>query len=396
MLINNYKNQTTRLKLDTEVEINGLVALPALIDPHAHFRVPGHDYKEDWTTAAQAALAGGVTTVFDMPNNSPACVDKTSLKEKKELIDQQLKKINIPLRYHLYLGATPNNINEYEPLKNSIIGIKIFMGSSTGDLLVDNQQDQAQIFQLAAKLGLVVAVHAEDEAEIMNLKSKITNPAISDHSKIRNRRSAVKAVKQAIALATKFGTQLYICHVSTKDEIAIIRQAKQTGIKIFAEVTPHHLFLTEDDYAKLGAKAQMNPPVRTTADQDALWQAINEGIIDTIGTDHAPHTLEEKAKPYPQSPSGVPGIETCLPLLLDAYNQGKITLAKIVELTHDNVNKIFGLTENDDQVLVDLNLIKEVKNESLKTKCGWSPFAGRKLKGWPVYTVLNNKVYPIR
>ena len=175
----------------------------------------------------------------------------------------------------------------------------------------------------------------------------------------------------------------------------MVRQAKKDGIKVSLETTPHHLFLTEEDYKTLGTKAQMNPPLRTKADQKALWQGIADGTIDTIGTDHAPHTLEEKTKPYGEAPSGVPGIETHLPLLLNAHSKGKITLEKIVAVTHDNVEKLFGLPANDDIVLVDLNKKKEVRNVDLKTKCGWSPFAGRALQGWPIYTVLRGRVYKL-
>ncbi len=370
-----------------------IIELPALIDPHVHFRVPGHEYKEDWNSASQSAIAGGVTEVFDMPNNNPTIVNELALRSKQKLINKQLTQANIPLKFHLYLGATPNNFSEFKKLKNQIIGIKLFMGSSTGNLLVNQKNDQEKIFKNASELNLVVAVHAEDELIINSEKLKVKNPNIRDHSRIRNRQAAIKAVTTAIELADKYKTKLYICHVSTKEEIKIIKKAKKHGLKVYAEVTPHHLFLTQNDYKWLGTKGQMNPPLRTKADQNALWQGINDGTVDTIGTDHAPHTLDEKNKPYPQSPSGVPGIETCLPLLLNAHNNGKITLKKITELTRTNIQKIFNLADNDDKVIVDLNLEKEVKNENLKTKCGWSPFTGWTLRGWPIYTILNNKTY---
>ncbi|MFH1790220.1 MAG: dihydroorotase [bacterium] len=377
------------------IDGSSLTIIPALIDPHVHFRVPGQEHKEDWMSATQATIAGGVTTVFDMPNNNPSVIDRTGLNEKKSIINKQLFDCDIALNYHLYLGATANNADIYESVKKDIVGIKIFMGSSTGDLLVDKKQDQARIFQMASRSGLVVAVHAEDEQIIKNEQLKYKNSNVQDHSKIRHRQAAIKAVSRAIELAKQYDAKLYICHVTTAEEIEIIKQAKNKGIKVYAEATPHHLFLDESHYNKLGTKAQMNPPLRTASDCRALWQAINDGVIDTIGTDHAPHTLQEKNAPYLQSPSGVPGIETCLPLLLDAYNKGIITLEKIVELTHTNINKIFGLTNNNDKVIVDLNLIKEVKNENLKTKCKWSPFNGWKLKGWPTYTILKNQVYKI-
>jgi len=393
MKIKTYDNQFIEFDLPPGIKTENLLAIPGIIDPHVHFRTPGAEYKENWETGARAAIAGGVTGVFDMPNNSPSVTDKEILAEKKEIIRQQLQKTGIPLRHYFYFGATAGNAGKIENVKNEIIGIKMFMGASTGDLLVDKYEDQEKIFKKAAELDLVVSVHAESDAIIKENQAKFSNPALADHSKIRSREAAVAAVMQAIGLAKKFGTKLYICHVSTKEEIELIKKAKSDGQKIYAEVAPHHLFLDESDYENLGTKAQMNPPVRTTKDREILWQALNDGTIDTIGTDHAPHTLEEKAKPYPLSPSGVTGIETMLPLMLNAHNQRKISLEKIVELTSTNIQKIFGFPESGDWTLINPNLEKEVKNENLKTKCKWSPFAGRILKGWPVGIILNNKFY---
>lgn len=369
------------------------ITLPGLVDPHVHFRVPGGEHKENWITGARTALAGGFTTVIDMPNNNPAITNHAALAQKNKIIDEQLRQAGIPLRRYFYLGATADNLDEFVKTREEIIGIKLFMGASTGNLLVDRRENQEKIFKRAAELNLLVAVHAEDEEEIQKQKDKIKNPTIADHSKIRSRIAAVKAVAQTIELAKKYNTRLYICHVGTAEETKIIKEAKKQGIKIYAEVTPHHLFLDESAYKKLGTLAQMNPPLRTAADCAALWQGINDGTIDTIGSDHAPHTLEEKSQQYPASPSGVPGIETTLPLLLTAYHKGKISLEKIIELTHDNPQKIFNLLKNNDQIIVNMNLEKEVKNANLKTKCGWSPFVGWKLIGWPIAVTINNKTF---
>lgn len=393
MKIKTWNNQTLDFNLPSEFAGRNLVAIPALIDPHVHFRTPGAEHKENWETGAKAAIFGGVTTVFDMPNNSPSTTNEETLKNKKQTINKQLSNINIPLNYFLYIGATGNNNEEIKKIKDQIIGIKMFMGSSTGNLLVDNKEKQEEIFKLAKELNLVLATHAEDEKSIKYKVESIKQPTIKDHSIIRSREAAIVAVKSALEMAKKYGTKLYICHVSTKEEIELIKQAKKDNIKVFAEVTPHHLFLSVNDYNSLGTLGQMNPPLRTTADNEALWEAIFDGTIDTIGTDHAPHTLEEKYKTYPNSPSGIPGLETMLPLLLNAKNQGKITLEKIVELTRTNIEKIFNTPQNNDWTIVDLDLNKEVKNEDLKTKCGWSSFAGINLKGWPVATVLNDKIF---
>jgi len=399
MLVKKYNGQQIEINLPNSFQNRNLLVLPALVDPHVHFRTPGAEHKENWISGAEAAIAGGVTTVFDMPNNIPSTENTKTLKHKKHLIDEQLAEVNIPLHYYLYLGATPNNLNEIKEIKklrNYVVGVKMFMGASTGNLLVDKIEDQEKIFKACAENDLILAVHAEDELEIGNWKLEIgaTND-IKEHSNIRNRKAAIIAVTNAINLAQKYGTKLYICHVSTKEEVELIKSAKLSGVKVYAEATPHHLFLSENDYERLGTLGQMNPPLRTALDQKALWQGILDGTIDTIGTDHAPHTLEEKAKIYPNSPSGVPGIETTLPLLLNEYNLGKISLEKIVELTRTNAQKIFGLPKNNDWVIVDLDLEKEVKNENLKTKCGWSPFNSTTLRGWSIATIIQNKIYII-
>ena len=364
MKIKTWNNHFIEVDLPDSIPGN-LVALPALLDPHVHFRTPGAEHKENWLTGAQAAIAGGVTTVFDMPNNTPSITNIETLRNKKEIINKQLDEVKIPLNYRLYLGATSENLGEFEKCQNDIIGVKMFMSASTGTLLVDKIEDQEKIFAECARLGLLLATHAVD------------------------------CIPTALELAKKFNTKLYICHVSTKEEVDLIRQYKKQGVEVYAEVTPHHLFLNESIIEKLNTKAKMIPSLQTKEDCDALWQGIMDGTIDTIGTDHAPHTLEEKAKAYPNSPSGVPGIETYLPLLLNTYSQGKIALEKIVELTNSNIEKIFGLEKNNDWVIVDLDLERKVKNENLKTKCKWSPFVGWKLKGWPIATILNNKTFLI-
>ena len=373
-----------------------LMLIPALIDCHVHFRTPGHEYKEDWSTGAQAAIAGGVTTVFDMPNTDPPVVDKESLEGKMQLIERQLAEADIPLRYHLYLGADKKHLDEIGQVKDQVIALKAYMGSSTGGLLMDDDEGLDRLFQIAAQRDMIVAVHAEDEDILRANKEQYageTDPAV--HSRIRDRTAAIKAVTQAIELAEKYNTQLSVLHVSTKEEIELIRDAKQNHILVYAEVCPHHLVFTEEDYKRLGTKIQMNPPVRTKQDQDALWEAIQDGTVDTVGSDHAPHTLEEKMLPYGQAPSGVPGVEMILPILLNAYNQGKIALDRIIDLTRINPQEIYQLKPNKDVVLVDLDLEKEVREEELKSKCGWSPYAGMVLKGWPKYTILKGRVYEL-
>lgn len=371
-----------------------LTLLPALIDPHVHFRTPGLEYKEDWKTGARAAFQGGITTVFDMPNTLPSTNTLERILEKKQLIQDQLQQIDAPLRFGLYLGVDKNHFSEIARCRNEVIGIKIFMGSSTGGLLLDDDTSLETAFRLAAENDLLVAVHAEDESLIrknQDLFSHRKKPEI--HSKIRNEKVAYLATRKAINLARKYHTRLYLLHVSTKQEIELIRQAKEQGVCIYCEVTPHHLFLSTKAYHSLGTRAQVNPPLREQMHANALWQAIREKIVDTIGSDHAPHTIEEKSADYPAALSGMPGIETTLPLLLNACNQGKIQLADIARLMYTQILKIFRLPPHQDIVLVDMQKIQIVDTHQLHTKCNWTPYADLTLQGWPVMTVLGENLY---
>ena len=390
---------TLQLPSDIEREIDcqkRLTLLPALIDAHVHFRTPGHEHKENWESASLAAVSCGITTVCDMPNNNPPCINLKSLIDKKDLIEKQLKNAKIPLRYHLWLGACPSNMEEINKIKTHVIGIKLYMGSTTGTLLMNDNKNLEKLFQIAAREDIIIAIHAEDN-NIIKERKKIygddLNPKI--HSHIRSKKAAVVATKQAIGLAEKYGARIIILHVSTKDELELIREAKKRGVHVFAEACPHHLFLTVDDYEALNSLAIVNPPLRTKEDSNALMNALLDGTIDTIGSDHAPHTIKEKMRPPQLAAAGVPGIETVLPLLLNAYNEKKISLEKIVELTSVNQTKILKIPKNDDVVLVDLEKKKQVKNGDLKTKAGWSPFSGKILQGWPVYTILRGQVYVV-
>lgn len=378
------------------IDASHLTFLPALVDPHVHFRTPGHEYKEDWRTGAKAALCGGYTTVFDMPNTSPATVTAALLHQKKQLIDQQLKEVGIPLHYRLFLGADKKHITEIAPLKNEVIGIKIFMGCSTGNLIVDDDESLHAIFAIAATQNMLVAVHAEDQELIHKHEVNYSGQlSYNVHSMIRNEEVAARAVEKAISLARQYGAKLYILHVSTEDEIKLIKQAKQERLAVYAETTPHHLFLNDSYYEKLGGKAVVNPPLRSEKHEQAVLNAIIDGTIDTIGSDHAPHSIDEKNKPYGECPSGMPGIETTLPLLLNAHHEGLLLLNEIVTLTSKRAQEIFNLPVNDDFVLVDLNKEKTVTDEMLKTKCGWSPYVGKTLRGWPVYTVLKKQIFDL-
>lgn len=372
------------------VDASGLTLLPAVIDPHVHFRTPGMEYKEDWRTAAKAAIRGGCTTVFDMPNTLPPTITVTALKEKKALIDKQLAEVGIPLRYELYVGADKNHLDEIPRVHATVIGIKVFMGCSTGNLVIDDDDSLHAVFAMAAEHDMLVAVHAEDEALLRTRRHAYQGAqTYAAHSIIRNVEVATSAVAKAISLSKLYGTRLYILHVSTAEEIALIKQAKLEGLAVYAETTPHHLFFNESAYEYLGGCAVVNPPLRAATQQPCLFAAIREGVIDTIGSDHAPHTLSEKSQPYGQCPSGMPGIEFVLPLLLNAEKQGLLTLDHIIGLTSKNAQDIFKLPMTDDYVLVDRNKVAPVTQTH--SKCGWSPYMGMILQGWPVYTILRGR-----
>lgn len=374
--------------ITTIIDSCGLIAIPAGIDPHVHFRTPGAEHKENWKSGAMSGIAGGYTTVLDMPNTNPPCTSEEAFLAKDALVRKQLEEVGLPkFRYALYLGGDRAKFAEIERVKDRIIAIKVYMGSSTGDLLMDDEPSLRKLFEIAKKFNLLVAVHAEDEHMIQENLAKFTEKKFTDHSEIRNPQVAAKATQLAINLTREIGNSLYIVHVSTKEEIDLIRAAKKEGLPVYAEATPHHLFLNTSHYHMHGY-AQMNPPLRPMEHNQALLDAINEGVIDTIGSDHAPHTIAEKEQCYGKCPSGVPGIETTLPLLFNAYNKQQITIQKIVELTSINPRKIFKLPETSDMFLVDLDWSRMVERERLYTKCKWSPFEGIPLKCIPMFTIL--------
>jgi dihydroorotase len=379
-------------EMDEVLDATGLTALPAVIDPHVHFRTPGLEHKEDWTYASKAAINGGCTMVFDMPNVLPPTITEELLVEKKALIDKQLKDAGIPLSYDLYIGADKSHFDQLPLVRDQVVGIKVFMGCSTGDLVIDDDESLDTVFKIAAENDMLVAVHAEDEDMMKERKEKYFDANnYSCHSEIRNIDVAVTAVKKAISLSKKYSTRLYILHVSSAEEIEIIRQAKQDGTKVYAETTPHHLYFDNTAYTELKGKACVNPALRDKANHTAIIKAIKDGVIDTIGSDHAPHTPEEKDQPYGKCPSGMPGIEFMLPMLLNKYHHGELTLEDIVRLTSENAQKIFRINGFQDWVLVDLDKKATVKGTA--SKCGWSPYMGQEFTGWPTHVVMKGKVY---
>lgn len=388
--------QTMELAYAEDVTIDGtdLLALPNLVDPHVHFRVPGMEDKEDWVHASRASFKGGVTTVFDMPNTNPTTTTRERLLAKFARIDEQLIQAHLPLKYKLFFGADKNNFHEIVKVKDEIVGIKVFMGASTGELLMDDESSLHAIYALAKAHGLLIALHAEDEIIIKNNTTKYANETeFKYHSIIREPLAAKKAVDLVIKLTEIYGVTSYILHVSTKDELDLVKVAKERGLPIYIETCPHYLFLDDSMYDTLKGRGKMNPPLRSKANQDYLWQALNTGVIDTIGSDHAPHGLNDKDNPLCKCPSGVPGIETTLPLLITAWKNKKLNLKKTVELLHTNPNKIFKLPSNDDLILVDINTYKVLTDEQMASKCKWSPYSGMNLTGFPRYVYTNGELF---
>jgi len=381
---------------DEEYDLSGRYVLPGVIDPHVHFRTPGHEYKETWETASAAAVAGGVTTVLDMPNNNPPIISVEALEDKRRLIDGKTR-----VNYGLYMGATPTNLEEVQRAQN-VPGVKIYMGASTGDLLVDEHSVLDTIF--AGLPDMLIAVHAENDP-IMKKNAEEFEGVHGDtsiHTKIRDCNCAHVATKEAIHLGKKYGNRLHICHMSSGIELEEVRKFKaaestEHDLRLSCEVAPHHLFLNTADYDRLGNYGRMNPSLKHVTDNKALIEGLKDGSVDMIATDHAPHTREEKDQDYWKAPSGIPGVQTSLPLMLNEVNHGELNLQDVARLMSYNPAVLFDIQGRGeiregyfaDLVVVDMEMEGVIKNEDQLSKCGWSSFDGREIQGWPVMTFVN-------
>ena len=372
------------------IDADGLTLLPGVIDPQVHFREPGLEHKEDLFTASCACAKGGVTSFLEMPNTRPLTINQEALNDKLQRAASKCL-----VNYGFFIGATIDNLSQLLEAAPTP-GIKIFMGSMHGPLLVDPQQILEGIF---ANGEILIAVHAEDHTRLKQRREEFANiHDVAIHSQIQDNQAALIATKRALKLSKKYRRRLHILHMSTAEEANLLREDKPSWVT--AEVTPQHLFLNTDAYEKIGSLAQMNPPLRTSHDNQVLWQALLDGVIDFIATDHAPHTLEEKAQTYPKSPSGMPGVETSLPLMLTAAVEGRCTVAQVVNWMSTAVASGYSIPNKGaiapgydaDLVLVDLNSRKKVRGEELATKCGWSPFEGWNLTGWPVTTIVGGEL----
>lgn len=372
------------------IECSGLHIVPGIIDSQVHFREPGLEHKEDLETGSRSAVLGGVTAVFEMPNTNPLTTSQAALADKVKRATHRMH-----CDFAFWVGGTRENAYEVGELERlpGAAGIKVFMGSSTGDLLVDDDEGVCAILQNTRRR---VAFHSEDEARLNERKALRIEGDPSSHPVWRDEIAALQCTKRLVKIARKTGARIHVLHVSTAEEIEFLKDHKDVAT---LEATPHHLTLTADDYARLGTLIQMNPPVRDARHRDGVWKGVQQGIIDVLGSDHAPHTLEEKAKPYPLSPSGMTGVQTIAPIMLDHVNAGRLTIERFVDLTSHGPNRIFGLSRKGriavgydaDLTVIDLKREEIIRNEDVGSRAGWTPYNGKKVKGWAVGTIIRGK-----
>ncbi len=377
---------------DEVINAQGLHVLPGVIDTQVHFREPGNEHKEDLKSGSHAAVMGGVVAVFEMPNTKPPTTTPHAMADKCARAHHRMH-----CDYAFYGGATHENIDALAELErlDGVCGIKVFMGASTGSLLVP---DDASIAALLAKITRRAAFHSEDEMMMNERSSFIEAGNVASHAVWRNAETALRSTQRLLRLARAAGKQIHVLHVTTKEEMALLAQNRDIAS---VEVTPQHLTLAAPDcYDRLGSFAQMNPPIREEAHQAGLWEGVRAGIVDVIGSDHAPHTREEKAQDYPASPSGMPGVQTLLPLMLNHVAKGRLDLQHLVRLTSYNAKRLFKLADKGELVegghadftVVDLSAKREIEATWLASRCGWSPFTGEKITGWPCATIIRGHI----
>jgi len=370
------------------IDARGLHILPGVIDTQVHFREPGLEHKEDLETGSRAAVLGGVTAVFEMPNTKPLTTSAQTLADKVSRARHRMF-----CDFSFYVGGTRDNVDDIHALERleGSAGIKVFTGSSTGDLLVD---DEASLDRIIAKISRRAAFHAEDEARLKERMGLRREGDPSSHPEWRDEQAALIATTRLVRLAEKHKKRIHVLHISTAAEMAFLSTHKDWAS---VEVTPNHLTLVAPEcYRELGAYAQMNPPVRDDSHRQALWGGIASGVVDVLGSDHAPHTREEKDSTYPASHSGMTGVQTLVPIMLDHVNAGRLTLERFVDLTSHGPQRLFGIRGKGriaagydaDLTIVDLQRTQTITNDHIASRCGWTPYHGRKVKGWPIGTIV--------
>ena len=365
------------------------VVLPGIIDTQVHFREPGSTDAEDLESGSRAAVLGGVTSLFEMPNTNPPTANLIEFDKKLKAAKNRMHS-----NYAFYFGATPDNTDQLADLKNveGCCGVKLFAGSSTGNLLVDKEADIEKVISSSDR---IVSIHSEDE-DIINLRKKfIKKGDVHSHPEWRNVECAMSSTRRVVKIAERYNKKIHVLHVTTKDEVDFLAMHKKN---VTFETTPQHLTLYAPDcYDKLGTYAQMNPPLRTKEHYDRLWVAIKNNIVDVLGSDHAPHLKVNKDKVYPDTPSGMPGVQTIFPVMLDHVNNEKLSLKQLINLMCENPCRIFGIKNKGyikegfdaDLTIADMNKEVVIKDEMIASKCGWTPFNNYKVKGFPVGTIVN-------
>lgn len=369
------------------IDCTGLHILPGVTDSQVHFREPGLDHKEDLETGSKAAVLGGVTTVFEMPNTNPLTTTPETLADKVRRGHHRMH-----CDFAFWVGGTRENAKDVAELERlpGAAGIKVFMGSSTGDLLVDDDEGVRSILKNTRRRA---AFHSEDEYRLKERENLRVAGDPSSHPVWRDEIAALTCTQRLVRIAKETGARIHVLHISTAEEILFLQDHKDVAT---CEATPHHLTLSSDDYATLGNLIQMNPPVRDRRHRDGVWHGIEQGIVDVLGSDHAPHTLEEKAKPYPASPSGMTGVQTLVPIMLDHVNAGKLSLERFVDLSSAGPSRIFGMANKGriavgydaDLTIVDMKRVETITHAQAGSKAGWTPYDGKKVTGWPVGTFV--------
>ncbi|RUX81785.1 dihydroorotase [Mesorhizobium sp. M7A.F.Ca.CA.001.07.2.1] len=372
------------------IDCRGLHILPGVIDSQVHFREPGLEHKEDLETGSRAAVLGGVTAVFEMPNTNPLTTSEAALADKVRRGTDRMH-----CDFAFWVGGTRENagdVGELERLPGAA-GIKVFMGSSTGDLLVEDDEGVASILRNTRRRA---AFHSEDEFRLRERLGERIEGDPASHPVWRDEIAALRCTERLVRIARQARARIHVLHISTAEEILFLEQHKDVAT---CEATPHHLTLSADDYGRLGTLIQMNPPVRPARHRDGVWHGIAQGIVDVLGSDHAPHTLAEKAKPYPASPSGMTGVQTLVPIMLDHVNAGRLTLQRFVDLSSHGPQRIFGMARKGriaagydaDFTIVDMMRREMITNAQAGSKAGWTPYDGREVTGWPVGTVIRGR-----
>ncbi|WP_412546415.1 dihydroorotase [Maricaulis sp. MIT060901] len=373
------------------IDCTGLTVLPGVIDSQVHFREPGMEWKEDLQSGSLCAVLGGVTAVFEMPNTEPTTTSPDMLIDKLNRAKDRMH-----CDHAFYAGATNENTGVLGEMERMLgcCGVKVFMGASTGSLLV---QDDEGVERVLNSIQRRAAFHSEDEYRLAERRGLAVEGDWTSHPVVRDPEAAMMSTKRLVRLARKTGKRIHVLHISTAEEMEFLGQHRDIAS---VEATPQHLTLEAPGiYEEIKGRAQMNPPVREAHHIAGLWRGLQRGVVDVIGSDHAPHTLEEKAKPYPQSPSGMPGVQTLVPVMLDHVNAGRLTLERFVDLTSHGVQRIFGLSGKGrmaagwdaDFTIVDMNHSREITDEWSASKSGWTPFHGRTVKGWPIMTIVRGK-----